>query len=75
MLTLPLNTDLALTKSAKKKNSTFVLTLVAAAVLSGFSATSIASTANQAHLNKSDVLLLDTASVITPRVRRTYIRF
>lgn len=67
MLTLPLNTDLALTKSAKKKNSTFVLTLVAAAVLSGFSATSIASTANQAHLNKSDVLLLDTASVITPR--------
>jgi len=67
MLTLPLNTDLALTKSAKKKNSTFVLTLVAAAVLSGFSATSIASTANQAHLNKSDVHLLDTASVITPR--------
>lgn len=58
---------MALTKSAKKKNSTFVLTLVAAAVLSGFSATSIASTANQAHLNKSDVLLLDTASVITPR--------
>lgn len=63
----PPSTDLALTKSAKKKNSTFVLTLVAAAVLSGFSATSIASTANQAHLNKSDVLLLDTASVITPR--------
>lgn len=63
----PTSTDLALTKSAKKKNSTFVLTLVAAAVLSGFSATSIASTANQAHLNKSDVLLLDTASVITPR--------
>lgn len=58
---------MALTKSAKKKNSTFILTLVAAAVLSGFSATSIASTANQAHLNKSDVLLLDTASVITPR--------
>ncbi len=67
LLTPPPSTDLALTKSAKKKNSTFVLTLVAAAVLSGFSATSIASTANQAHLNKSDVLLLDTASVITPR--------
>lgn len=67
LLTPPQSTDLALTKSAKKKNSTFVLTLVAAAVLSGFSATSIASTANQAHLNKSDVLLLDTASVITPR--------
>lgn len=60
MLTLPLNTDLALTKSAKKKNSTFVLTLVATAVLSGFSATSMASTANQANIQKHASVLFNS---------------
>lgn len=56
MLTLPLNTDLALTKSAKKKNSTFVLTLVAAAVLSGFSATSMATPPRHADFNRAEAI-------------------
>lgn len=56
MLTLPLNTDLALTKSAKKKNSTFVLTLVAAAVLSGFSATSMATLPRHADFSKAEAI-------------------
>lgn len=56
MLTLPLNTDLALTKSAKKKNSTFVLTLVAAAVLSGFSATSMATPPRHADFSKAEAI-------------------
>ena len=56
MLTPPLNTDLALTKSAKKKNSTFVLTLVAAAVLSGFSATSMATPPRHADFSKAEAI-------------------
>lgn len=56
MLILPLNTDLALTKSAKKKNSTFVLTLVAAAVLSGFSATSMATPPRHADFSKAEAI-------------------
>lgn len=56
MLTPPLNTDLALTKSAKKKNSTFVLTLVAAAVLSGFSATSMATPPRHADFNRAEAI-------------------
>ena len=56
MLTLPLNTDLAITKSAKKKNSTFVLTLVAAAVLSGFSATSMATPPRHADFSKAEAI-------------------
>lgn len=60
LLTPPPSTDLALTKSAKKKNSTFVLTLVAAAVLSGFSATSMASTANQANIQKHASVLFNS---------------
>lgn len=56
MLTPPLNTDLALTKSAQKKNSTFVLTLVAAAVLSGFSATSMATPPRHADFNRAEAI-------------------
>lgn len=56
MLTPPLNTDLALTKSTKKKNSTFVLTLVAAAVLSGFSATSMATPPRHADFSKAEAI-------------------
>lgn len=56
MPTPPLNTDLALTKSAKKKNSTFVLTLVAAAVLSGFSATSMATPPRHADFSKAEAI-------------------
>lgn len=56
MLTPTLNTDLALTKSTKKKNSTFVLTLVAAAVLSGFSATSMATPPRHADFSKAEAI-------------------
>lgn len=59
--------ELTLTQSVKKKSTSFTLTLVAAAVLSGFSATSVAAPQRFAELHNSDVLLLDTASVITPR--------
>ena len=58
---------MTLTQSVKKKSTSFTLTLVAAAVLSGFSATSVAAPQRFAELHNSDVLLLDTASVITPR--------
>ena len=47
---------MALTKSAKKKNSTFVLTLVAAAVLSGFSATSMATPPRHADFSKAEAI-------------------
>ena len=56
MLTPPLNTDLALTKSTKKKNSTFVLTLVAGAVLSVFSATSMATPPRHADFSKAEAI-------------------
>lgn len=56
LLTPPPSTDLALTKSAKKKNSTFVLTLVAAAVLSGFSATSMATPPRHADFNRAEAI-------------------
>ena len=64
---LPPPIELTLTQSVKKKSTSFTLTLVAAAVLSGFSATSVAAPQRFAELHNSDVLLLDTASVITPR--------
>ena len=47
---------MALTKSAKKKNSTFVLTLVAAAVLGGFSATSMATPPRHADFSKAEAI-------------------
>lgn len=59
--------ELLLTRSVKKKSTSFTLTLVAVAVLSGFSATSVAAPQRFAELHNSDVLLLDTASVNTPR--------
>lgn len=64
--------ELTLTQSVKKKSTSFTLTLVAAAVLSGFSATSVAAPQRFAELHNSDVLLLDTASVITPREGNLY---
>lgn len=64
---LPPPIELTLTQSVKKKSTSFTLTLVAAAVLSGFSATSVAAPQRFVELHNSDVLLLDTASVITPR--------
>lgn len=64
---LPPPIELTLTQSVKKKSTSFTLTLVAAAVLSGFSSTSVAAPQRFAELHNSDVLLLDTASVITPR--------